>query len=155
MIACMEEGEKAIDFSLPDAKGKIRKLSEWKGKKIALYFYPHDFTPGCTKQSCSLRDGFQALQKAGITIIGVNKESQEKHARFIEAHSLPFVLLSDETGKTCEAYKVWKQRNFYGNLFFGIQRTTFLIDEHFKVKKILKKIDTAEHAREVLDGFAQ
>lgn len=149
----VKEGGKAPDFKLKNQNGETVKLSGERGKKIALYFYPKDDTPGCTKQACSLRDGFSDLKKAGITVYGVSMDTEAKHQKFIAKYDLPFDLLIDEDHKVADKYGAYGEKKFMGRTFDGILRKTFLIDEDGKIKKIFDKVKVSEHADEVLNGF--
>ncbi len=151
----LKEGGKAPDFKLKNQNGEIVKLSEQKGKKIALYFYPKDDTPGCTKQACSLRDGFSELEKAGITVYGVSMDAEAKHQKFIAKYDLPFDLLVDENHAIADEYGAYGEKKFMGRTFDGILRKTFLIDETGKIKKIFDKVKVDEHASEVLKAFSE
>jgi thioredoxin-dependent peroxiredoxin len=149
----VKEGGKAPDFKLKNQNGKTVKLSDERGKKIALYFYPKDDTPGCTKQACSLRDGFADLKKAGITIYGVSMDTEAKHQKFIAKYDLPFDLLIDADHVVADKYGAYGEKKFMGKTYDGILRKTFLIDEDGKIKKIFDKVKVSEHADEVLDAF--
>ena len=149
----LNEGDKAPDFTVKDQDGKNVKLSNYKGKKVVLYFYPRDMTPGCTKQACSLRDGFSKLKKNNIEVLGVSTDDEAKHQKFIEKYELPFTLLADTEQKVSEKYGVWVEKNMYGKKYMGIKRTTYLIDENGKIVKILKKVNVSDHADEVLKAF--
>jgi peroxiredoxin Q/BCP len=155
MEKIIETGDKAPDFAGKDQDGKKIKLSDYKGKKVALYFYPKDDTPGCTKQACSLRDGFSDLKKNNIEVIGVSADDKESHQKFIEKYDLPFILLADTDKDIINKYGVYGEKNMYGKKFMGIKRTTFLIDEEGKIKKIFKRVKTDEHAAEVLKAFSK
>lgn len=149
----LKEGIKAPDFKLPDQEGNIVKLSGFKGKKVALYFYVRDFTPGCTNQVCSMRDGEEYLKKAGIVTIGISTDSIESHKKFVQKYDLPFTLLSDEGAKVAKKYGVYGMKTFMGRKFMGVKRTTFLIDEKGTIVKVMPKVDVKDHANEVLDMF--
>lgn len=149
----LEEGKNAPDFKLKNQKGETIKLSDQHGKKIALYFYPKDDTPGCTKQACSLRDGFSKLEKAGIKIYGVSMDNEAKHQKFIAKYDLPFDLLIDEDHAVADKYGAYGEKKFMGKTYDGILRKTFLIDEDGKIKKIFDKVKVDEHADEVLQAF--
>lgn len=149
----LEVGNKAPAFTANDQDGNKVSLSDFEGEKVALYFYPKDDTPGCTKQACSLRDGFPKLKKAGIVVLGVSPDDEESHQKFIEKYDLPFTLLADDGKKLVNKYGVYGERNLYGNKFMGVKRTTFLIDEEGKIIKIFKRVKVAEHADEVLKAF--
>lgn len=150
----LKEGRKAPDFKLPDQEGNIVKLSGFKGKKVALYFYVRDFTPGCTNQACSMRDGEEYLKKAGIVTIGISTDSIESHKKFVQKYDLPFILLSDEGAKVAKKYGVYGMKTFMGRKFMGVKRTTFLIDEKGMIVKVMPKVDVKNHANEVLDMFS-
>ena len=147
-------GDKAPAFSAKDQDGNTVKLSDFKGKKVALYFYPKDDTPGCTKQACSIRDGFPKLKKAGITVIGVSTDDKESHQNFIKKYKLPFTLLADTNKKVVEKYGVYGEKNMYGKKYMGVNRNTFLIDENGKIVKIFKRVKVEEHADEIMKAFA-
>jgi peroxiredoxin Q/BCP len=149
----IKEGGKAPDFKLKNQNGETVKLSDERGKKIALYFYPKDDTPGCTKQACSLRDGFKELQKAGITIYGVSMDNEAKHQKFIAKYDLPFDLLIDTDHLVADKYGAFGEKKFMGKTYDGILRKTFLIGEDGKIKKIFDKVKVSEHADEVLEAF--
>ncbi|MBV6485148.1 MAG: Peroxiredoxin Bcp [Flavobacteriales bacterium] len=147
----LKEGEKAPEFGVKDQDGRLHQLSDYKGKKIALYFYPKDLTPGCTTQSCNLRDNYTDLKKAGIEVIGVSADTEKKHVQFIDKHQLPFTLLADTDKKLINSYGVWGPKKFMGKEFGGINRTTFIIDEQGFIKKIIDKVETKNHAEQILN----
>ena len=149
----LNEGDIAPDFSVNDQDGNTVKLSDFKGKKVALYFYPRDMTPGCTKQACSLRDSFDDLTKNNIVVLGVSTDDEKSHQKFIGKHDLPFPLLADVDNEVSDAYGVWVEKNMYGKKYMGIKRTTFLINEEGEIATIMKKVKVAEHADEVLAAF--
>lgn len=151
----LEKGTMAPDFSLPDQNGKNHTLGDYKGKWIVLYFYPKDLTPGCTVEACNFRDDFPNFQNADATIIGISKDSIKRHAKFAEKYQLPFVLLSDESGKVCEKYGVWKKKSLYGKSFMGIERSTYLINPQGKIEKVYHKVKVKEHAEELLKDLQQ
>lgn len=151
----IEAGEKAPDFTGKDQNGEEIKLSDYKGKKVVLYFYPKDDTPGCTKQACSLRDGFAELKKNNIEVLGVSADNKESHQKFIKKYDLPFTLLADTDKTIINKYGVYGEKNMYGKKFMGIKRTTFLIDEDGIIKKVFKRVKTGEHADEILKAFNQ
>lgn len=144
---------KAPEFSLPDHQGKIHRLSDYRGKKVALYFYPKDDTPGCTKEACSFRDGFSEFEKNGIVVLGVSVDSQESHAEFRQKYDLPFTLLSDSDKVVVKKYGVWVEKSMYGKKYMGTDRKTFLIDENGVIVHIFDKVKPDEHAQEVLAAF--
>ena len=143
-------GDKAPDFSGKDQNGKTIQLSDFSGKKIAIYFYPKDNTPGCTVQACNLRDNDAALTKAGIQIIGVSADSSASHVKFIDKFSLPFPLIADEDKTIIQQFSVWGPKKFMGKEYDGIHRTTFIIDENKTIIGIIEKPKTKEHAEEIL-----
>lgn len=151
----LNEGDIAPDFKTKDQNGNSIKLSDFKGKRVVLYFYPKDDTPGCTKEACSLRDSFDVFEEKGIKILGVSTDSEKSHQKFITKYNLPFDLLADTEKEIVESYGVWGEKNMYGKKYFGINRTTFLIDEEGKIAKIFKKVKVDEHADEVLDAFGE
>ena len=143
-------GQKAPGFSLPNQDGKIVSLSDYKGKKVVLYFYPKDDTPGCTKESCAFRDGIDEIQGSGADVLGVSGDSVESHKRFVKKYNLNFPLVSDESKKMIRAYGVWKEKSLYGRKYMGIERTTFIIDENGKIDDIFHKVKVDGHLEEVL-----
>lgn len=146
----LNEGDKAPDFKINNQKGETVSLKDFKGKKVVLYFYPKDDTPGCTKEACNLRDNYDALLKQGYVILGVSPDKEAKHQKFIEKYDLPFDLLADTEKEIAEAYGVWVEKNMYGRKYMGIGRTTFVIDEKGKISEIIKKVDTKAHAEQIL-----
>ena len=146
----LEKGTKAPEFSLPDENGEIRNLSDYKGKKLILYFYPRDNTPGCTKQACGFADLYPQFGEKGVEIIGISKDSVASHKKFKEKYSLPFTILSDTELQTIQAYDVWKEKKLYGKTSMGIVRTTYLIDENGVIIKAMDKVKAAENPKEML-----
>lgn len=149
----LTEGKKAPLFTSKDQDGASIKLSDFKGKKLALYFYPKDDTSTCTVQACNLRDGFKALSKKGIEVIGVSPDDQKSHLKFISKHKLPFRIIADTDKKLVEKFGVWGEKQLYGNKYMGVFRTTFLIDENGVIVKIIAKPKVKEHAEEIAAGF--
>lgn len=150
-MAAPKEGQKAPDFTLPSSDGGEVTLSHFKGmKSVVLYFYPKDDTPGCTKEACYFRDLQKKFQAAGAEIFGVSFDSVASHHKFIKKYKLPFPLLSDEDKIVAKKYSVYKQKNFMGNSYMGIERTTFLIDKDQKIARIFPKVKVEGHADEVL-----
>jgi len=147
-------GDTAPDFTLLDDQGNNVTLSKLRGKKIVLYFYPKDNTPGCTKEACDFRDHFARLKKLGVIIYGISKDSAQKHRHFIEKHQLPFNLLVDENATTCKAYDVIKPKSMFGKSFMGITRSTFLIDEKGKISAIWPKVKVAGHVEQILNELS-
>lgn len=144
---------KAIDFNLPDQNGKIHKLTDYKGKWIVLYFYPKDDTPGCTKEACNFRDSFREIQKLGVQILGVSKDSVTSHKKFAEKYSLNFPILSNEAKEVIKAYGAWGEKKFMGRTFEGTLRKTYLIDNKGEVRKIYDNVNPLNHASEVVEDI--
>ena len=145
-------GDQAPDFSALNEKGETVKLSDFSGKKLVLYFYPKDDTPGCTAEACSLRDGYPKFIAQGYAILGVSPDSVKKHVKFIEKYDLPFSLLADEDKAVSNAYGVWGPKKFMGRSYEGVHRTTFVIDASGKIEEIIEKVDTKNHAEQLLAG---
>lgn len=145
----LKEGHKAPAFTLPTDGDEKISLSSLKGKKVILYFYPKDDTPGCTKESCDFRDNIRSFSRYGVQIIGISKDSVQKHDKFKEKYKLNFPLASDEEGKVCEKYGVWVEKNMYGRKYMGIERSTFLIDETGVIRHIWRKVKVAGHIDEI------
>ena len=146
----LEIGTKAPEFSVPDENGEIRNLSDYKGKKLILYFYPGDNTPGCTKQACGFADLYPQFSEKDVEIVGISKDSVASHKKFKEKYSLPFTILSDTELQTIQAYDVWKEKKLYGKTSMGIVRTTYLIDENGVIIKAMDKVKAAENPKEML-----
>lgn len=146
----LEVGIKAPDFSLPDQDGKSVTLKSFKGKQVVLYFYPKDDTSGCTKEACDFRDSLAPLKKAGAVVVGVSKDGQAAHQKFIAKYGLPFALLSDEDAAVCTAYGVYKEKSMYGRKYMGIERTTFVIDTTGRIKALFRKVKVPGHVDDVL-----
>lgn len=151
----LKENEFAPDFTAPNENGEKFTLSAFRGKRIVLYFYPKDSTPGCTKQACSFRDANAVYKAKGIVVVGVSTDNEKSHQKFIEKQKLPFTLIADTNHQVSELYGVYGEKSLYGRKYLGITRTTFLIDEEGKIIKIFKKINVSEHAREVLEAFGE
>ncbi len=143
-------GDTAPDFTLSDQFGETHKLSDYRGKKVVLYFYPKDDTPGCTKEACSFRDNFQEYRKRKMVVLGVSKDSTKSHVKFSEKYSLPFTLLSDDDTVVSQAYGVWGLKKFMGKEYYGINRMTFIIDEDGQILRIYEKVKPENHAEEIL-----
>lgn len=148
-----EPGEKAPSFEGVTQNGDTIKLEDYRGRKIALYFYPKDDTPGCTKQACNLRDEYEHLRRDDIAVIGVSADPVESHEKFAKKYDLPFPLIADPEHDILEAYGVWGERNLYGRKFMGTTRTTFLIDEEGVIKQVIKRPKVKEHASEIMEKF--
>lgn len=147
----LHEGDKAPDFTLPQTDGSSFSLKSCKGKNIILYFYPKDMTPGCTMEACDFRDSSIKLKKLGAVVLGVSKDSVERHQKFTDKEKLNFPLLSDEDGQVCKAYGVWQQKTLYGKKFMGIVRSTFVIGKTGKIVKVFDKVKVNGHVEEVLE----
>lgn len=146
----LEIGTKAPDFALPDQNGEMHSLSDYKGQKVILYFYPKDNTPGCTQQACNFGELYPQFQEKGAAVIGISKDSVASHKKFEEKYSLPFTLLSDTELKAIQAYDVWKEKKNYGKVSMGVVRTTYLIDEEGKIAKAFDKVKAAENPQDML-----
>lgn len=151
----VKEGNKAPDFTANDQNGNKMKLSDLRGQKVVLYFYPKDDTPGCTKQACSLRDSYDVFTEKGIKVLGVSIDDEKSHQKFISKYDLPFDLIADTDKKIVEKYGVWGEKSMYGRTYMGTHRKTFLIDEEGKIVKIFDKVKVSEHADEVLKAFGE
>lgn len=147
----IELHKKAPEFSLQDQNGITHTLKQYHGKKVLIYFYPKDDTPGCTTEACSFRDNYAALSESGLVVLGVSKDAPKSHKKFAEKYELPFPLLADIDGGMCEAYGVWRLKKFMGKEYMGIERMSFLIDEKGDVAKIYESVKPKEHVREVTD----
>ena len=143
-------GDKAPAIDAVDQNGNQITLDQYKGKKVVLYFYPKDMTPGCTAQSCNLSDNYKLLQKSGYDVIGVSCDSIKRHQKFIEKYDLPFNLISDEDQKVVNDYGIWQLKKFMGREYMGIMRTTFLIDENGVIEDIITKVNTKEHTTQII-----
>ncbi len=147
----LEIGTKAPDFSLPDQNGKLHSLEEYRGKKVILYFYPRDNTPGCTKQACNFGELYPQFLEKGAVVIGVSKDSVASHKKFEEKYGLPFTLLSDPELSCIQGYDVWKEKKNYGKVSMGVVRTTYLIDEEGIIIKAFGKVKAAENPAQMLE----
>ncbi len=154
-MAKLKEGMKAPYFEGIDQNGKTVKLTDYTGKKVVLYFYPKDNTPGCTAEACNLRDNYHDLLKKGFVVIGVSMDSVKSHQGFAEKYSLPFPLIADTSKKILEDYGVFGEKKLYGKTFLGIMRTTFVIDEKGTIEKIISKVDTKNHTEQIFTLFKQ
>lgn len=150
----VKEGQKAPDFRLQETSGKEVSLKELKGKKVVLYFYPKDDTPGCTREACDLRDNFSTFKKKNTVIYGVSRDTIESHEKFTKKYSLPFPLLSDPEHKLAEAYGAWGEKNMYGKKTMGIIRSTFVIDENGKIEKVYKNVKVDGHIEKLIENLA-
>jgi thioredoxin-dependent peroxiredoxin len=151
----LKEGSKAPAFEGTDQNGKVIKLHDFTGKKVILYFYPKDNTPGCTAEACNLRDNNDLLLKQGFIVIGVSPDTEKSHKGFAGKYSLPFSLIADTSKKILNDYGVWGEKKMYGKSFFGVIRTTFVIDEKGIIEKIINKVDTAGHTEQIIKMYNQ
>ena len=147
----ISENEKAPDFELATDDGKKVKLSDFKGRKVILYFYPKDDTPGCTTQACDLRDHIQEFDSRGAVVLGVSPDDVASHKKFKDKFGLNFTLLADPDHKVAEAYDVWKEKNLYGKKVMGVERTSFVIDENGNIAKVLPRVKPAQHVGQLLE----
>lgn len=154
MAKKLKEGDKAPAFVTHDAEGKTVSLKDLRGKKVVLFFYPKDDTPGCTKEVCSFRDSFAKFKRRGIEVLGVSLDNEKSHQKFAKKFDLPFRLLADTDRAVSEAYGTYGEKKFMGRTYMGNHRMTFLIDESGKIKKIYSKVKPEDHAEEVLDAFS-
>jgi peroxiredoxin Q/BCP len=148
-------GNIAPDFELPDENNILRKLSNYRGKPVVLYFYPKDDTPGCTTEACNFRDDYSQYQQAGVEILGVSPDSAAKHTKFIAKYQLPFTLLSDIDHRVCELYGVWGRKKFMGREYDGVFRTTLLIDAQGQIVRVFENVSPANHSNEVLSALRE
>ncbi len=146
----LKVGDKAPSFSIKNQNGKTINLADFKGKKVVLYFYPEDDTPGCTKEACNLRDNYADMRAKGYEIIGISANDEKSHSKFAEKYSLPFDLGADTDMSVINAYGVYGEKNLYGRKYMGIKRTTFIIDEKGEIERIIAKVQTDKHADQIL-----
>ncbi len=146
----INSGIPAPEISLPDETGTVRRLSDFRGRVVVLYFYPKDDTPGCTTEACNFRDDYSAYVNADVVILGVSPDDTKSHAKFKEKYALPFPLLADDDHKVCDQYGVWGPKKFMGREYDGVLRTTFLIDKNGKIAKVFENVKPADHSAEVL-----
>lgn len=149
-MAALQVGDKAPAFTTVDQDGNPVRLSDLRGKKVVLYFYPKDMTPGCTAEACNLRDNYKMMQKHGFEILGVSTDSEKSHRKFIEKEKIPFRLLADTNKTLHEAYGTWVEKSMYGRKYMGTARVTFVIDEKGIIREIIGKVDTKNHAAQIL-----
>ena len=149
----LKEGDKAPDFKVVNELGEEMTLADFSGKKLVLYFYPKDSTPGCTAESCNLRDHYADLKTKGFEVLGVSADNEASHQNFIKKHELPFHLLADTEKEVLNAYGVWGPKKFMGRSFDGIHRTTFVIDENGMIERIFTKVKTKEHTEQILESY--
>lgn len=149
-MALLKEGTVAPNFTAKNQNGEDISLTNFKGKKVILYFYPKDNTPGCTAESCNLRDNYNALIEKGFEVIGVSPDSEKSHTNFISKYELPFTLISDPDKKVLNAYGAWGEKKMYGKSYEGVLRTTYVIDEKGKIIKVFPKVKTKKHSEQIL-----
>jgi thioredoxin-dependent peroxiredoxin len=147
----IQAGTIAPDFNEKDQQGNTVSLSAFKGKKVVLYFYPKDDTPGCTAEACSFRDNYDSLTEKGFVVIGVSPDNEKKHAKFVEKYSLPFTLVADTEKNIANAYGVWGKKKFMGKEYEGVFRTTFVIDENGIISHVIDKVDTKDSTAQLLE----
>lgn len=153
-MAELQIGDKAPAITATNQNGETIQLSDFSGKKVILYFYPKDNTPGCTTEACNFRDNYQSLQKDGFEVLGISTDSEQSHQKFIAKHELPFHLLADEDQKIVSDYGVWKEKNMYGKKFMGTVRTTFVINEEGNIEHIVKKVDNKNASQQIKDLYS-
>lgn len=151
IMTTLKEGDKAPDFTGTDQNENTISLSDYKGKKLILFFYPKDNTPGCTAEACNFRDNFEDLKAKGYELLGVSPDSARKHQNFIKKHGLPFPLLADTDKEVLNAYEVWGEKKFMGRTYDGVHRTTFIIDEKGNIEKVFRKVKTKAHTEQILE----
>ena len=152
-MTTLKEGDKAPDFKVINELGDEMSLADFSGKKLVLYFYPKDSTPGCTAESCNLRDNYADLKTKGFEVLGVSADNEASHQKFIKKHELPFHLLADTEKEVLNAYGVWGPKKFMGRTFDGINRTTFVLDENGMIERIFTKVKTKEHTEQILESY--
>ena len=151
----LQIGDKAPNFTLQDKNGQPVSLSDFLGKKVILYFYPRDNTPGCTRQACAFAGAYKAFQELNVEVIGISRDSVASHEKFAQKHSLPFILLSDPNLEAINGYGVWQEKKQYGKVSMGVVRTTFIIDEEGKIEKIMPKVKPDTNAQEILEALSK
>ena len=151
----LKAGEKAPDFTLPDKDGNPVSLAAFRGKKVVVYFYPKDNTPGCTRQACAFRDAYEGFRSADVVVIGISKDSEGSHQRFAEKFGLPFLLVSDPERTAIEAFGVWQEKKLYGKVSMGVVRATFIIDENGVIEKVFPRAKPDTNAAEILAYFGK
>lgn len=150
----LEVGMKAPGFTLPDKDGNLVSLSDFLGRKVVLYFYPRDNTPGCTRQACAFAQNYSAFEEKNVAVIGVSKDSVASHSKFAQKHALPFILLSDPELQAIQAYDVWQEKKLYGKVSMGVVRTTYLINEEGVIEKVMPKVKPDTNAADILAYLA-
>lgn len=151
----LEAGMKAPEFTLMDKEGNPTRLSDFAGKKIVLYFYPKDHTPGCTRQACAFAASYDRFREQGVVVIGISKDSVASHLKFAQKYDLPFLLLSDPELQAIQAYGVWQEKKLYGKVTMGVVRTTYIIDEQGTIEKVMPKVKPDTNAQDILEYLAE
>ena len=151
----LEVNRKAPDFTLSDKDGRQVSLSDFLGKKVVLYFYPKDNTPGCTRQACAFAAAYEQFKEQDVVVIGISKDSAASHQKFAQKYNLPFILLSDPELQAIQAYDVWQEKKLYGKVSMGVVRTTYIIDEQGNIEKVMPKVKPDTNAAEILDYLAE
>ena len=154
-IVTLKEGDKAPDFSGKDQDGKTVSMSDFKGKRLVMFFYPKDMTPGCTAEACNLGENYSELQKRGFEVLGVSADDEKRHQKFIDKYELPYRLLADTELETIKAYGVWGLKKFMGREYDGIHRTTFIIGKDGKLEKVITKVKTKDHTAQILEELGE
>ncbi len=149
----LQIGTKVLNFSLKDAYGKIHQLSDYLGKKVVIYFYPKDDTPGCTTQACAFRDAYDDFKKSDVVVIGISKDDPKSHKKFIEKYNLPFILLSDEELVVANQFGTWVEKSMYGKAYMGMSRSTFVLNEQGIITHVFEKASPSENASEILSAL--
>jgi peroxiredoxin Q/BCP len=150
----VEEGQEAPDFELTSDAGERVRLSQFRGRPVVLYFYPKDDTPGCTAQACGIRDSYDDFEEQGAVVLGVSPDEESSHVKFKQKYGLPFTLLADPEHEVAEQYGVWSERNYMGKTYWGVERSTFLIDEDGRIAKVMRRVKPDTHAERVLAALA-
>jgi peroxiredoxin Q/BCP len=148
----LKPGDQAPDFEVVNESGDTVKLSDFKGSKLVLFFYPKDNTPTCTKEACNLRDNYQILRDQGYQVLGISSDNEKSHQKFIDKHQLPFSLLADTEKQVHEAYQTWVEKSMYGRKYMGTARKTFVIDENGIIAKVIEKVKAVEHTNQILSS---
>jgi thioredoxin-dependent peroxiredoxin len=148
------EGQEAPDFELTSDSGERVRLSQFRGRPVVLYFYPKDDTPGCTAQACGIRDTFEDFEQSGAVVLGVSPDEESSHVKFKQKYGLPFTLLADPEHEVADEYGVWGERKYMGKTYWGVERSTFLIDENGRVSKVMRRVKPDSHAEQVLAALA-
>jgi thioredoxin-dependent peroxiredoxin len=150
----VEEGQEAPDFELTSDSGESVRLSQFRGKPVVLYFYPRDDTPGCTAQACGIRDSYDDFEERGAVVLGVSTDGESSHAKFKQKYGLPFTLLADPEHEVAEKYGVWSEKKYMGKTYWGVERSTFLIDEQGRIAKVMRRVKPDRHVEQVLAALA-